>query len=362
MKSLLRWCMALGVAAAPVILTACSDNAPTSPQFASARTYMVGCGGGNQLAAPNNQNSRSGSSQFNTSVGECCEDGGNQLAAGGSTQNSSSEYCNGPECRDGGWIGNPDCDPWDCNNWIGGCPGGGGGGGGGTPPDSVSYAEVVAYTDSVYAEVQAMSDFWDGGLIAVRAEADMTMVGSTASMVIPTPDNIVDLLVVLYDLGEIAIAGPNAERLRGLALDAAATLIPGIPAPRILNAGQKVTRTVFNNLKAWHAAARIGRQQHSILSATLRAQGHIGAARVSLVNGGIGYIDGAIIDQANKVIRIIELKPGNGRADALGLAQLTKYKAALESMQTWSTNGRVIPIRDWLQNQGWRIETALQHY
>lgn len=32
------------------------------------------------------------------------------------------DNCNGEECRDGGWIGNMECDPFDCNNWMVGCP------------------------------------------------------------------------------------------------------------------------------------------------------------------------------------------------------------------------------------------------
>jgi Peptidase M15 len=133
MRTSLGWCLAIGIAAAPVVLAACGDNAPIAPQFAKTRSYAVGCGGDNQSAASNSPLPNPGSIGFNVATGECCEGGGNQLSAGGNTQSSSSEYCNGPECRDGGWIGNPNCDPWDCNNWIGGCQPQGGGGGGGPP-------------------------------------------------------------------------------------------------------------------------------------------------------------------------------------------------------------------------------------
>lgn len=180
-----------------------------------------------------------------------------------------------------------------------------------TPSDSVSYEEIAALTDAVYGELMAMSANWDEPPVAVRADATATDIPKRASLVTPTPGNVLDLIAVLYDIGEIVVAGPNAERVRGLALDAAAMLVPGLPAPRVLAVAAKATRAQSRNLRALHAAAAVGRARHTALSNELRAMGHIGAARVTLVNGGIGYIDGAIIDHQNKIITIIELKPAS---------------------------------------------------
>ncbi len=56
-------------------------------------------------------------------VGDCCF-----------FYNYEATGCNGEECRDGGWIGNDRCDPFDCQNWSVGCSDPGGGGGGGPLP------------------------------------------------------------------------------------------------------------------------------------------------------------------------------------------------------------------------------------
>ena len=231
------------------------------------------------------------------------------------------------------------------------------------PGDSATFAEIAALTDSVYAELQLLSANWDGALTAIRAEPSLPGTRARVSAVPPTPDNIVDLIVVLIDLGEIAVAGPNAARLRGLALDVAATLVPGVPAPGSVAVGGKVTRAVARNLKAWHAAAKVGRERHTAFSLALRGQSQIGAARIRVLEGnGIGYIDGAIIDEIRKVITIIELKPLGAAAKRLGDAQLAKYKAGLESMERWVTNGKDLHIRDMIQNQGWQIKTHLERY
>jgi hypothetical protein len=76
---------------------------------------------------------------------------------------------------------------------------------------------MVALTDAVYGELQTMAANWAAPLAAVRADALATDVPKRASLVTPTPDNVLDLLVVLFDVGEIVVAGPNAERVRGLA-------------------------------------------------------------------------------------------------------------------------------------------------
>ena len=231
-----------------------------------------------------------------------------------------------------------------------------------TPSDSVSYEEIAALTDAVYGELMAMSANWDEPPVAVRADATATDIPKRASLVTPTPGNVLDLIAVLYDIGEIVVAGPNAERVRGLALDAAAMLVPGLPAPRVLAVAAKATRAQSRNLRALHAAAAVGRARHTALSNELRAMGHIGAARVTLVNGGIGYIDGAIIDHQNKIITIIELKPAsNIDAVAQGLRQLVDYKSALQSMERWVTNGHNLPLREMLSD-GWSIATDLRKY
>jgi hypothetical protein len=81
-----------------------------------------------------------------------------------------------------------------------------------------------------------------------------------------------------------------------------------------------------------------------------------------LVNGGIGYIDGAIIDHQKKIITIIELKPAsNIDAVAQGLRQLVDYKSALQSMERWVTNGHNLPLREMLSD-GWSIATDLRKY
>lgn len=61
--------------------------------------------------------------------------------------NYEAEGCNGAECHNGGWIGNPNCDPHDCNNYIGGCNSGGGGGGY-TPTAHYDTVETIGIAES----------------------------------------------------------------------------------------------------------------------------------------------------------------------------------------------------------------------
>ncbi|MFO0228459.1 hypothetical protein, partial [Gemmatimonas sp.] len=238
-----------------------------------------------------------------------------------------------------------------------------------TPSDSVSYEEIAALTDAVHGELVAMSANWDGQLMAFRASGQSTDVPRRASLVTTTPDNALDLLLLLYDLGEIALAGPNAERVRGLALDLAFAVAP-VSNPRVLAAGQKASRAAKRNMQALWAAARRGREEHVKFSERLWNSGQIGAIGVKYPDGRQLFIDGIeIIDNAvgEKIIRIFELKPrGSTFGEIRGAKQLVDYKVAIQSTEnlviTRNNQTRVIPVRDMLNNRGFRVETKLDFY
>ena len=254
-------------------------------------------------------------------------------------------------------------DPTTCRRWLdegGTYP---------TPSDSVSYEEIAALTDAVYGELQAMSANWDGQLMAFRASGQSTDVPRRASLVTPTPDNVFDLLMLLYDLGEIALAGPNAERVRALVLDLAFAVAP-VSNPRVLATAQKGSRAAKRNMQALWAAARRGREEHGKLSERLWNSGQIGAIGVKYPDGRQLFIDGLeVIDNGpgQRFIKIWELKPGGSNvARDRGTKQLVDYKVAIQSTENLviTRNGqtRVIPIRDMLNNQGFQVTTFLDYY
>ena len=234
------------------------------------------------------------------------------------------------------------------------------------PSDSVSYEEIAALTDAVYGELLAMSANWDEPLAAVRADTWQTEVPKRASLVTPTPDNVLDLIALLYDVGEIVVAGPNAERIRGLALDAAATLLPGVPSPKVLAAAAFVTGGKARNLEALLAAARRGVIEHIKFSQKLRNLGHIGAARITLANGKTGYIDGAYIDYINRQIKIVELKSTLPSSIARGRKRVQDYVEGVKRMETWNKDGHNLTPRSMLEhpdpNQRWTITADVETY
>jgi hypothetical protein len=235
-----------------------------------------------------------------------------------------------------------------------------------TPSDSVSYEEIAALTDAVYGELQAMASLWEQPLTAVRADALVLDVSKRASLVVPTPDNILDLIAILYDLGEIVVAGPNAERIRTLAIDAGFALLPGVPTPKVLAAAAFVSRGKATNLAALLAAARRGVLEHIKFSQRLRNLGHIGAAKITLANGKAGYIDGAYIDYINREIKIVELKSSVPSSIARGRKQVQDYVEGVKRMETWNKGGHNLKPRSMLEhpdpNQRWTITSDVETY
>jgi hypothetical protein len=225
---------------------------------------------------------------------------------------------------------------------------------------------MEALTDAVYAELVAMAANWDGGLVAVRSATTGLDVPKRASLIVPTPDNILDLIAILYDLGEIVVAGPNAERIRTLAIDAGFALLPGVPAPKVLAAAAFVSRGKAKNLAALLAAARRGVVEHIKFSQKLRSLGHIGAAKITLANGRTGYIDGAYIDYINRQIKIVELKPSLPSSIARGRRRVEDYVEGVKRMETWNKDGHNLTPRSMLEhpdpNQRWTITADVETY
>lgn len=239
-----------------------------------------------------------------------------------------------------------------------------------TPTDSVSYEEMVALTDAVYGELLAMSASWAEPLVAVRADALATDSPKRASLVTPTPDNVLDLLVVLADIGEIVVAGPSASLLRGLAIDVASAFVPGVPSPKILALGRRAARVAKRNLEAFHAASKRGKTVHSSFSKKLWDEGHIGAIGLKYPDGRQLFADGIEIinrGEGQKFLHIWELKPlSNKDSHRIGLRQLVDYKVALQSTEKIVVNrgGTMITfnIRDMINRQGFQVVTDLAFY
>jgi hypothetical protein len=101
------------------------------------------------------------------------------------------------------------------------------------------------------------------------------------------------------------------------------------------------------------AAAKIGRQKHSEFAARLRARGQ--HAEVTLPSGK--RMDGLIVDPKRKTAIIVELKPDNMRAKALGEKQLRNYKKELEKLPNFKLKG--LEPQDFRQ---YRIRTRIETY
>jgi hypothetical protein len=305
-----------------------------------------GCGGG----GPN------GMSASTTSMGYCGYDC--------FMTDYTGDYCNGEECRNGGWIGNLNCDPHDCRNRIGNYDyedclddEGGGSGGGGSPPasDSVSYEQMVSATEELTQAMDEMMRLWDGDVLATMSNSSAQHQTSASSSTVPLPwETLVDVFVLANDIYELVVAGPNATNVTLVLADLGATFTPYVPSAgtvRILGNGAKASKAQYDRLKALAASARVGVARHSAFSAAQRAAGQVGAKRIVQIKNGspaIGYIDGANISKIgdNWTFEIIELKPLNPDAITLGNLQLLRYEAGLRTMTSFTHNGVVHNLTD----------------
>lgn len=364
-------------------LGACADSAPlTAPELTIQRsTCVVGVQlsplnphvGNPSVFNPSSPSSPPSSGPIGPISSSLCGCGGVQLNAMGEAANSSSscaDYCemtnytgygcNGDECRNGGWIGNLSCDPHDCRNRIGhfdygDCEDEDGGGGPIAPPDSVSYEMMVAATQELTAAMDEMVEIWSGDILAASSSSVGTPSPSSSGSSVVLPwETLIDIFVLVKDTHELIVAGPTAANVAVVTADLAAVFTPYVPAPgtvRILVNGAKASKAQFDRTKNLAAAAREGVVKHTAFSNTQRAAGQIGAKRIVQIKDGaqrIGYIDGANIFKNGDtwIFEIIELKPRNDAAEALGRTQLARYEAGLKTMTSFTHNGVVHNLTD----------------
>lgn len=239
------------------------------------------------------------------------------------------------------------------------------------PEDSVSYEEVVNETEVLIGEIESHLQGWET-LSALRAPqrqpTTQLQAGASANSMLFTPETALDLVVIGYDIGEIVVAGPNAVRVRGLLIDLASTLAPGIPAPgsiRVVQAGGKAARTSFNRLQKLRRAAEIGREAHFALSWGLWKKGEIGASKI-LSGGTTYYIDGALINRGQRLITLIELKPKFSPLVTWGMGKFDDYVRVLQAMPTWSVTNKVTGATETflIRDEGWTIarEATIRTY
>jgi hypothetical protein len=105
-----RLAAVVGVAFA-VILGACRDSITGPDQSTNARRLRgvaaaVACEGDSQLV---------GGGSATNAVVVCTCGGGDQLTSGGGEATTNAETGCATDCRATGWIGHPECDPYDCS-------------------------------------------------------------------------------------------------------------------------------------------------------------------------------------------------------------------------------------------------------